>query len=133
MDPKKKAPIPERTNKVSGEVVDAAYVVHTTFGPGLLESIYENCLVHELKLRGLNAQSQIALPIDFKGMRIERGLVLDLLVEDCVVVEVKSVKSLHPVHTQQLLTYLKITGKRVGLLISFNAALIKDGIKRVAL
>jgi GxxExxY protein len=133
MDRKKKAPIPESVNKVSGEVVDAAYVVHTTYGPGLLESIYENCLVHELKLRGLNVQSQVALPIDFKGMRIERGLVLDLLVEDCVVVEVKSVMAIHTVHTQQLLTYLKITGKRVGLLINFNTALIKDGIKRVAL
>jgi GxxExxY protein len=133
MDNKKKVPIPGNINKVSGEVVDAAYVVHTTYGPGLLESIYENCLVHELKLRGLNTQSQVAIPIDFKGMRIERGLVLDLLVEDCVVVEVKSVIAIHPVHTQQLLTYLKITGKRVGLLINFNTALIKDGIKRVAL
>lgn len=128
-----KNPIPDSTNNISGQIVDAAYVVHTTYGPGLLESVYEKCLKHELKLRGIKTQSQMAVPLDFKGLLIERGLVLDLLVEDCVIVEVKSVKSLHPVHQQQLLTYLKITGKRVGLLINFNAPLIKDGIKRVVL
>ena len=133
MDHEKRTPIPESVNKVSGEVVHAAYVVHSTFGPGLLESIYESCLIQDLKLRGLKTRSQVALPIDFEGMRIERGLTLDLLVEDCVVVEVKSVLEIHPVHVQQLLTYLKITGKRVGLLINFNTALIKDGIKRVVL
>ncbi len=130
---KRNLPIPESVNKVSGEIVDAAYVVHSSYGPGLLESISETLLIHELKLRGLKVQSQVALPIEFKGLRIERALILDLLVEECVVVEVKSVKALHDVHTQQLLTYLKITGKRVGLLINFNSGLIKDGIKRVAL
>ena len=131
LNPRK--PIPDTTNIVSGEIVDAAFVVHSTFGPGLLESIYENCLIHELKLRGINTRSQVAVPLDFKGLKIERGLILDILVEDCVIVEVKSVDSVHPVHEKQLLTYLKISRKRVGLLINFNAALIKDGIKRVVL
>jgi len=127
----KKNQIPDSTNKISGQIVDAAFVVHSTYGPGLLESVYEKCLIHELKLRDIKTQSQMAVPLDFKGLLVERGLVLDLLVEDCVIVEVKSVNSLHPVHQQQLLTYLKITGKRVGLLINFNEALIKNGIKRV--
>ncbi len=130
---KKYPPIPDYVNKIAREVVDAAYVAHTTFGPGLLESIYESCLIYELKLRGLSTQSQVAIPLDFKGLRIERGLILDILVEDCVIVEVKSVEEIHPVHTQQLLTYMKISGKRLGLLINFNVPLIKDGIKRVAL
>jgi GxxExxY protein len=125
--------IPESTNKVSGKIVDAALVVHSTFGPGLLENIYERCLIHGLNLRGLKTRSQVAVPLDFKGLEIERGLILDIIVEECVIVEVKSVESIHPVHKQQLLTYLKISGKRVGLLINFNTALIKDGITRVAL
>jgi len=123
--------VPDNINKITGQIVDASYVVHKTFGPGLLESIYEECLVHELKLRGIKVESQINVPLDFKGLHIERGLILDLLVENRVIVEVKSVKELHPVHEQQLLTYMKITGKHVGLLINFNAPLIKDGIKRM--
>ena len=123
--------VPDNINKITGQIVDASYVVHKTFGPGLLESIYEECLAHELKLRGIKVESQINVPLDFKGLHIERGLILDLLVENRVIVEVKSVKELHPVHEQQLLTYMKITGKHVGLLINFNAPLIKDGIKRM--
>ncbi len=130
---KKYPPIPDDVNRIAREVVDAAYVVHTTFGPGLLESIYESCLIYELKLRGLSTQSQIAIPLDFKGLRIERGLILDILVENRVIVEVKSVEEIHPVHAQQLLTYMKISSKRLGLLINFNVPLIKEGIKRVAL
>ncbi|BAI61536.1 conserved hypothetical protein [Methanocella paludicola SANAE] len=126
-------PIPNEINKITGQIVDAAFVVHTTFGPGLLESIYEECLIHELKLRGIKVESQINVPLDFKGLYIERGLILDVLVEGQVIVEVKSVKELHPVYEQQLLTYMKITGKRVGLLINFNAPLIKNGIKRMVL
>ncbi|BAI60937.1 conserved hypothetical protein [Methanocella paludicola SANAE] len=129
----KKDPILNEINKITGQIVDAAFVVHTTFGPGLLESIYEECLIHELKLRGIKVESQINVPLDFKGLYIERGLILDVLVEGQVIVEVKSVKELHPVYEQQLLTYMKITGKRVGLLINFNAPLIKDGIKRMVL
>ncbi|BAI60628.1 conserved hypothetical protein [Methanocella paludicola SANAE] len=129
----KKDPIPDEINKLTGQIVDAAFIVHTTFGPGLLESIYEECLIHELKLRGIKVQSQINVPLDFKGLYIERGLILDVLVEGQVIVEVKSVKELHPVYEQQLLTYMKITGKRVGLLINFNAPLIKNGIKRMVL
>jgi GxxExxY protein len=129
----KRGPIPSDINKITGQIVDAAFVVHSTFGPGLLESVYEACLIHELKLRGINVQSQVYVPIDFKGLHIERGLILDILVEGQVIVEVKSVNEFHPVHEQQLLTYMKITGKRVGLLINFNAPLIKDGIKRMVL
>jgi GxxExxY protein len=81
--------IPDSTNKVSGEIVDAALVVHSMFGPGLLESVYESCLIHELNLRGIKTRSQVAVPLDFKGLKIERGLILDIIVEECVIVEVK--------------------------------------------
>jgi len=127
----KRDPIPDSLNKVTSEIVDAAFIVHSTFGPGLLESIYENCLLHELKLRGIKTRSQVAVPLEYKGLKIERGLILDILVEESVIVEVKSVDEIHTVHQKQLLTYLKLTGKRVGLLINFNSALIKDGIKRI--
>jgi len=128
----KREPISEHVNKITAQIVDAAYTVHTTLGSGLLENICLNCLVHELKLRGLKVEIQVPIDIEYKGMKMERALILDLLVEGCVVVEVKSVEELHPVHKSQLLTYLKITGCRVGLLINFNAPLIKDGIKRIA-
>ena len=125
-------PIPERTNATSGLVVDAAFAVHTTFGPGLLESTYVKCLAHELRKRGAHVDLQVPLPIWDDGMEIEGAYRIDLLVNDEVVVEVKSVLQIHCVHQAQILSYLKLSGRRVGLLINFNVARLKDGIHRFA-
>jgi len=128
----KKTPgsIPERTNGVSQVVVDSALTVHRALGPGLLESVYETCLAYELKKRGCTCERQVVVPIAYDGMQLDDGLRLDLLVEKCVVVELKAVESLLPLHDAQLLTYLKLTGHRLGLLINFNVPLLKDGIRR---
>jgi GxxExxY protein len=125
-------PMPLRANQLSAIIVDSALTVHKTLGPGLLERIYEECLIQELTLRGLKIESQVKLPIEYKGLRIEDGLRIDILVENCVVIEVKAVETLLPVHEAQLLTYLKLSNKRLGLLINFNAPLVKDGIRRIA-
>jgi GxxExxY protein len=117
-------------NEVSGHVVDAAMRVHTVLGPGLLESAYEGCLLHELRKRGLNAANQVGLPVIYDGVQIDVGYRIDLLVEDLVIVELKAVEALAPIHEAQLLTYLKLSGKKVGLLINFNVLHLKDGIKR---
>jgi GxxExxY protein len=116
---------------VARQVVDAAFKVHTALGPGLLESVYVRCLLIELGSRGLECQTQVEIPIIYRGVRIDQGLRLDILVEGCLIVEVKAVESLLPVHRAQILTYLKLTGNNLGLLINFNTVLIKDGIKRV--
>jgi len=120
-------------NAVSGQVVDAALAVHKELGPGLLESVYETCLVHELQTRGLSVSRQVPLPICYKGVKLDGGLRLDLLVAEMVVVELKAVEQMLPVHEAQVLTYLRLTGHRVGLLINFNVPLLKDGIKRIVL
>jgi GxxExxY protein len=120
-------------DRVARQIVDAAYRVHTTLGPGLLESVYEACLVHELISRGLRVDRQVAVPIAYDTVRLDAGLRLDLLVENCVVVELKAVESLLAVHAAQTLTYLKLSGHRLGLLINFNVPLIRDGIKRLVL
>ncbi len=125
------APIPVKTEEVARNVVDAAICVHRAVGPGLLESVYEACLCHELHLRGLSFKAQLPVPIVYKGMRLDTELRIDLLVEDCVLVELKCAESILPVFEAQLLTYLKLTGNRLGLLINFNVALLKDGIKRI--
>ncbi len=125
------APIPVKTEEVARNVVDAAICVHRAVGPGLLESVYEACLCHELHLRGLSFKAQLPVPIVYKGMRLNTELRIDLLVEDCVLVELKCAESILPVFEAQLLTYLKLTGNRLGLLINFNVALLKDGIKRI--
>ncbi len=130
--PKIVQPIPERTNQLSAVIVDAALTVHKTLGPGLLERIYEQCLIQELTLRGIKVESQVPLPIEYRGLRIEDALRIDILVENRVVIEIKAVESLLPVHEAQLLTYLKLSDKRLGLLINFNSPLVKDGIKRIA-
>jgi len=124
--------IPEFMNQTSGAVVSAAYVVHSTLGPGLLESVYEKCLAHTLRRRGLQVQRQLLLPIEFEDLRIPSELRLDMLVNDCVVVEVKAAEAILPVHKAQLLTYLKLSGHRLGLLINFNVPLIRNGITRIA-
>ena len=130
-------PQPQAVSKAVDEtasaIVDSAFRVHTTLGPGLLESVYEVCLAHELKKRGHSVDRQVALPVEYDGIRLNAGLRLDLLVNDSVIVELKVVDKMNPVYQAQLLTYLKLTGKRLGLLINFNVPLIKDGIKRLAL
>lgn len=115
------------------QIVDAAFAVHSALGPGLLESVYEICLVHELGKRGLKNERQVSLPVVYDGVRLDGGLRLDLVVEGAVVVELKAVDALTDVHIAQVLTYLKLSGHRLGLLINFNVARIKDGIRRVAL
>jgi GxxExxY protein len=125
--------IDRETDAIAKQIVDAAYAVHSTLGPGLLESVYESCLEYELKERGLRVERQVALPVTYKKLRLNAGMRLDLVVADRIVVELKAVESLTAVHTAQILTYLKLTGLRLGFLINFNVALIKDGIKRVAL
>jgi GxxExxY protein len=118
-------------NSVAREIVDAAFRIHTTLGPGLLESVYHVVLAHELAHRGLRIVSHQPIPVVYGTIRMDIGFLADLIVEDLVIVEVKSVEILAPVHKKQLLTYLRLADKRLGLLINFNASLIKDGITRI--
>ncbi|MEJ2582056.1 MAG: GxxExxY protein [Acidobacteriota bacterium] len=122
-----------RTEEIATEIVDAAFLVHSTLGPGLLESVYEECLTYELAERGLKFERQLVLPITYKDQRIDGGLRLDFLVEDRIVLEVKAVEALVSVHTSQLLTYMKLGDHRLGFLINFNVSLIKNGIHRYVL
>ena len=112
------------------QIIGAAMEVHRQLGPGLMESVYQACLAHELDLRGIKWEREKALPILYKGAQLDCGYRLDFLVEDKVVVELKAVEQLLPIHEAQLLTYLKISGCKVGLLINFNVPLLKQGIKR---
>ena len=113
------------------ETIGAAIEVHRHLGPGLLESAYETCLAHELRQRGLKVETQQALPVVYKGLRLDAGYRLDLLVEQVLVVELKSTDQLQPIHLAQVLTYLKQSGFTLGLLINFNVPLLRNGIKRV--
>ena len=117
-------------NEVSAQVVDAAMKVHSVLGPGLLESAYEACLKYEIEKRGLRVQQQVALPVVYDGIKVDIGYRLDLLIEDAVIVELKAVERLTAVHEAQLLSYLKLSRKKIGLLIDFNVAHLKNGIKR---
>ena len=119
-------------NKLTGEVIGAAIEVHKALGPGLLESAYEECLCRELFLRKMSLKRQEPLPIEYKGVKLDCGYRLDIVVADQLIVELKACESLQPVHEAQLLTYLKLTGIKVGLLINFNVPVLKDGIKRMA-
>ena len=123
-------PSPEH-DRVAREVVHSAYAVHTALGPGLLESVYEQCLAQELVLRGLFVASQVAVPVEYKGVRTDAGFRIDLLVERLIVVEVKAVETALPIHQAQLLTYLRLSGYQLGLLINFNVRLLKNGIHRL--
>jgi GxxExxY protein len=125
--------IPEEVDCIAREIVDAAFKVHSTLGPGLLESVYETCLCHELRLRGRTVDTQVLLPIRYEGLVLDAALKLDMLVDEKVIVELKAVEIMHPVFEAQLLTYLKLTGRRLGFLINFNVPVIKNGIKRMAL
>ncbi len=124
-------PIPERADRAAREVVDAALQVHRALGPGLLESVYEVCLCHELGKRNVPFERQLSLPVVYDGVRLDAGLRLDVLVAGYVVIELKAVEKLIPLHEAQLLTYLKLTGHRLGLLINFNSPLLKDGLQRI--
>ena len=119
--------------RLTGEIVDAGLKVHRALGPGLLESVYEQCLAHELTGRGIAVQRQVALPVTYDGLRIDAGYRLDMLVEGKIIIEVKSVEALSRLHHAQLLTYLKLSNCRTGLLMNFNAVLFKDGLKRLLL
>lgn len=118
-------------NTLSNQVVGACIEVHQVLGPGLLESAYEECLCHELTLRKIAFEHQVAIPIEFKGIRLNNGFRLDILVENQLVIELKAVDELQPIHSAQLYTYLKLTGLHLGLLTNFNVKLMKDGIRRV--
>jgi len=120
------------TNKITGQIVDAAMKVHSQLGPGLLESAYEACLAFELRKRGLQVRTQVELPITYDEIKLDVGYRLDLLVESSVIVELKSVDTMLPVFDAQLLSYLKLSGNKIGLLINFNVLRLKDGIKRLA-
>lgn len=119
-------------NSLSGEVVDSAYRIHTTLGPGLLESVYESALAHELTKRQIPFRRQHPISVIYDGLPIHSAFYADLLVADELIVEIKSVETLTPVHKKQLLTYLRLSGKTLGLLINFNVLLIKNGITRIA-
>jgi GxxExxY protein len=120
-----------RENELTERIIGAAIEVHRHLGPGLLESAYEECLCHELDLSGLAFKRQVGLPVSYKGLHLDCAYRLDLFVEDSVIVEIKAIEELAPIHHAQLLTYLKAAEKRVGLLINFNVAMLKDGLKRV--
>jgi len=122
----------ERANLLSNQVIGAAIEVHRVLGPGLLESAYEECLCRELLLREVPFERQVALPVEYKGLRLDCGYRLDVVVGNLVVVELKSVEKLEPIHEAQLLTYLRLSHLWLGLLINFNVELLKQGIKRLA-
>ncbi len=126
MQPKRKLYQEELTGQIG-----AAIEVHKQLGPGLLESTYQACLCHELELRGISFECQKPLPLEYKGIRLECGYRIDLLVAGLVIVEIKSVEALAPIHEAQLLTYLKLTGIKVGFLINFNVVVLKEGIRRL--
>ena len=119
-----------QSGDITEGIIGAAIEVHRALGPGLLESAYEECLCHELNLRGLEFKRQVPLPLAYKGVKLNCGYRLDIVVEDEVIVEVKAVEKPLPLYEAQLLTYLRLSGKRVGLLLNFNVAVLKDGIVR---
>ena len=118
-------------NELSRIIVNSCFKVHVNLGPGLLESVYEEVLAHELIKRNLQIKKQQGLPVVYEQIKLDLGFRADLIVEDKVIIEIKSVEAIAPVHQKQLLTYLKLTGIKLGLLVNFNEALIKDGIQRV--
>ena len=125
--------LPDEIERVAACIVDSALTVHRNLGPGLLESIYESCLAYEVGKRGLKVERQVHLPLYYDGAKLENDLRLDFLVEHSVIIEIKSIEVVLPVHQAQLLTYLRLARKPLGLLINFNVPLIKQGIKRLRL
>jgi GxxExxY protein len=133
MDERSYVPISRELEEIGRLVVDAAYKVHSELGPGLLERVYEICFCHELTKRGLAYQRQMSIPIVYDGLEFEEGLRLDVLVEDSIICELKALENVNPVWEAQILSHLKLTGKRLGFLINFNVPRIKDGIRRFVL
>lgn len=125
--------VSDRDNTLSKDILDTAFYIHTKLGPGLLESVYEDCLFYFLKKKGISVERQKAFSISLDGFAIPTQVKLDLLVEDSVILELKAVERILPVHEAQLHTYLKLTGKPLGLIINFNTRSLKDGIKRIAM
>jgi len=121
----------EEIELVATQLVDSMLAVHRELGPGLLESTYQACLAYELRDRGIEVRCEVELPVKYKGLDIEAGYRIDMLVADCIVIENKSVQALVPLHEAQLLTYMKLSGCRLGFLVNWNVPLIKDGIKRI--
>ena len=119
-------------NEIASHIVDSAIKIHRKLGPGLLESVYRSVLAHELSIRGLKVERERPIPVSYEGLLLETAYRADLVVNDKVIVEVKSIEQIAPVHKKPLLTYLKLADKRLGLLINFNVFLVKDGITRVA-
>ncbi|HBL75880.1 MAG: GxxExxY protein [Bacteroidetes bacterium GWF2_42_66] len=126
----KYCPVDESVKRIARQVVDAAYTVHINLGPGLFEKVYEICFCHELGKRGLRYQRQVDIPILYDNLTFNEGLRLDVLVENCIICELKALETVNPVWEAQILSHLKITGKRLGFLINFNVVRIKDGIRR---
>jgi len=133
IQPLKYNDLPEEINLITGKIIECFYQVHRNLGPGLMENIYELCLIEEMISERLQHQRQVEIPVCYRGKTIDASLRLDLLVEKCVVVELKAVENILPIHQAQLITYLKLTGYPVGLLVNFNVNMIQQGIKRVVL
>lgn len=123
----------EYCNKISGEVVDAALKIHKALGPGLYERVYKDCLCHELQQRNIPFQTEVNIPLVYEGMNFPKAFRADIIVDECVLVEIKAIERFSPLHKSQIITYLRLSGHPVGLLINFNTNLIKEGIKRVVL
>jgi len=119
-------------NQISGKVIEAAMRVHSALGPGLLESAYEACLLHELRKREFKVLSQVTLPLHYDGLAIDAGYRIDIMVESSIIVELKAVEKILPIHEAQLISYLKLSNKKLGILINFNVVHLKNGIKRMA-
>lgn len=126
-------PLPQQTDEIARNVVDAALAVHRVLGPGLLESAYEACLAHELERRGHSVLKQVGLPVIYESIQLDVGYRIDLIVDEDILVEVKAIETLTRIHEAQLLTYLRLSRRRLGLLINFNVVLLKHGIKRMIL
>lgn len=126
-------PLSKKEEDIAKKIVDSAYLVHKALGPGILEKVYEACFCYELNKKGLLYKRQVDVPIVYDGLTFEEGFRLDVLIEDLVICELKAVDNMHPVWEAQILSYLKLSGKRLGFLINFNERYIKDGIKRIIL
>jgi GxxExxY protein len=122
---------PEALNEIARQAVDSAIAVHSALGPGLLESTYQACLAHELRKRGLDLRTQVGLPVVYDGVKLELGYRIDILIAENVILEIKAIEAIAPIHRAQLLSYLRLSGCRLGLLMNFNVPLTKDGIVRM--
>jgi len=125
--------LPQSVERVASTVVDSAVAVHRALGPGLLESAYEACLTHELRSRGLGVLTQVAVPITYRGVALDEGFRADMIVEHCVLVELKAVEAILPIHEAQVLTYLRLSGLPLAFLLNFNSTLLRSGLRRYRL